>query len=145
MALINAFTLIFSLFLGIHSSATTPVNVPAPSVTQVSTNSPVVTGGSADAATSSQAEKLAKCLTKKGVIMYGAYWCPHCQKQKALFGDAFQYVKYQECAPNGENGNPKACEAAGVQGYPTWEIPGRAKIEGEQTFEDLAKAANCQL
>lgn len=132
MALINVFTLIFSLFLGIHSSATIPAIVPTPQVTEVPTNI-------------SQAEALAKCLTKKGVVMYGAFWCPHCQKQKSLFGNAFQYIKYQECDPKGENGNPKVCDAAGVKGYPTWSIPGHANIEGEQTFEGLAKAASCQL
>jgi thiol-disulfide isomerase/thioredoxin len=131
MALINVFTLIFSLLFGAHPSPTTPASVPVPVVTE----SPAT----------SQAETLAKCLTKKGVIMYGAYWCPHCQKQKALFGDAFQYVKYQECDSNGNNGNPKICEAAGIKGYPTWQIPGSGKIEGEQTFEELAKAADCQL
>lgn len=77
--------------------------------------------------------------------MYGAYWCPHCQKQKALFGEAFQYIKYQECEAKGENGDPKACQAAGVKGYPSWEIPGQGLTEGEQSFEDLAKATGCQL
>ena len=131
MALANAFALIFSLIFGIHSSATISTNVEAPTVT-----------ATFDA---SQVETLAKCLTKKNAIMYGAYWCPHCQKQRALFGDAFQYVKYQECDPKGENSNPKACETAGILNYPTWEIPGHAKMEGEQTLEDLAKASSCQI
>jgi len=30
-------------------------------------------------------DEFAQCLTDKGVKMYGAYWCPHCQAQKALF------------------------------------------------------------
>ena len=29
--------------------------------------------------------------------MYGAYWCPHCQAQKKVFGESFQYVPYVEC------------------------------------------------
>ena len=32
-------------------------------------------------------DALAQCLTAKGVKMYGAYWCSHCQNQKKAFGD----------------------------------------------------------
>ena len=27
---------------------------------------------------------LAQCLKDKGVIFYGAFWCPHCKKQVSL-------------------------------------------------------------
>jgi len=89
--------------------------------------------------------KLAKCLTQSDAIMYGAYWCPHCKVQKSLFGEDFQYIKYQECDPNGEDGDPKACNKAKVEGYPSWGIPGQKNLVGEQTLEDLAKWANCPL
>ena len=42
-------------------------------------------------------DDFAKCLTQKSVVMYGAYWCPHCQAQKKLFGSSFKYVNYVEC------------------------------------------------
>lgn len=80
---------------------------------------------------------LAKCLTEKGVKMYGAEWCGHCQNQKKMFGEAFQFVNYIDC-----DKNVQACDEAAVRGYPTWLINGQ-KYEGEQTLEELASAAGC--
>lgn len=91
---------------------------------------------------SEKKDALAKCLTEKGAKMYGAYWCSHCQNQKKTFGDSFQYVDYVECDAQGPNGNPTACELAGIQGYPTW-IIGGAKYSGEQDLGTLAKIAGC--
>ncbi len=88
---------------------------------------------------------IAQCLTEKGVKFYGAYWCPHCADQKKLFGDAMAYVTYVECDAKGENGNPEACKAAGVNRYPTWAFPGQENITGVHTPEDLAKKANCEV
>lgn len=85
---------------------------------------------------------LAKCLTEKGAKMYGAYWCSHCQNQKAEFGDSFQYINYFECDPAGENANPQACEQAGISGYPTWIINGQ-QYPGEQSFDKLKNLAGC--
>tara|TARA_Y100001968_G_scaffold286084_1_gene286504 strand:- start:27 stop:398 length:372 start_codon:yes stop_codon:yes gene_type:complete len=34
--------------------------------------------------------KLAEHLTKEGVVMYNAYWCPHCHDQKEMFGKKLQ-------------------------------------------------------
>jgi len=81
---------------------------------------------------------LAKYLTEKGVIFYGAYWCSHCKEQKELFGDeAMQYITYYECDPQGENSKAKECEAANIQGCPTWIYNGEKK-EGTQTLDSLA-------
>ena len=33
-----------------------------------------------------QAIALANRLKSRGSLMYGAYWCSHCQNQKELFG-----------------------------------------------------------
>ena len=41
-------------------------------------------------------EEFAQCLRERGVTMYGADWCPHCQDQKTLFGSAFALVPYVE-------------------------------------------------
>lgn len=83
---------------------------------------------------------LAKYLTSKGAIFYGASWCSHCQAQKESFGeDAMKYVPYVECSPNGSSA-PQAeqCTAAGVTGYPTWDIGGQ-KVSGTQTLSKLAE------
>ena len=81
----------------------------------------------------------AQCLTEKGFIMYGAYWCSHCQSQKKLFGDSFKYVSYVECTKE-----TKKCSDAGVVGYPTW-ILSEKKFEGEQSLEKLSQESSCPL
>lgn len=86
---------------------------------------------------------VAKCLTEKGVIMYGAYWCPHCANQKKAFGSDFQFIKYQECDPKGVGGDKAACVKAGVSSYPTWGFPGQGNLVGEQSVAELANLANC--
>lgn len=88
--------------------------------------------------------EVAKCLTQKGVIMYGAYWCPHCLNQKKFFGDDVQFVTYQECDDQGIGGNHKLCLERGVTSYPTWIFPGQGNLTGEQQVADLAKLANCE-
>ena len=42
-------------------------------------------------------DTFAQCLTDNGATMYGSATCPHCQKQKAAFGDSFQKITYVEC------------------------------------------------
>lgn len=84
-------------------------------------------------------DSFAQCLADKGVTMYGAAWCSHCQNQKKLFGGSFQLVPYVEC-PN----TPKLCVDKGVNGYPTW-ILGETKLEGEQTLQKLSQISSCAL
>jgi glutaredoxin len=89
---------------------------------------------------SEQAVKLAAQLTAAGVTMYGAFWCPHCSRQKEMFGQkAWGMVQYVECAPQGYNGAPAVCAAAGVDGYPTWVFADGSQVSGERTLEQLAK------
>lgn len=83
-------------------------------------------------------EALAKYLTQKGAVLYGAYWCPHCQDQKKEFGDALKYVDYVECDPSGENANPDECKAKDIESYPTWIYEGK-KYTGIQSLSDLAQ------
>jgi hypothetical protein len=86
---------------------------------------------------------LAKCLTSKGVIFYGAFWCAHCLNQKKMFGDDMRYIKYVECAEGGEKADPEACKKAGVQRFPSWFFPGQGLTEGEMQPEEMAQKANC--
>ena len=83
-------------------------------------------------------EKLAKFMTEKGMILYGAYWCPHCQDQKKEFGDAIQYIDYVECDAKGAEANPEECVAQGIEGYPTWIYQG-TKYSGLKSLSELAK------
>jgi hypothetical protein len=82
----------------------------------------------------------AQCLSAKGAVMYGAYWCPHCQNEKAAFGSAFSYVNYVECTQE-----TAKCNAAGVQGFPTWIFPDGRRFEGEQGLQKLAEESGCVL
>ena len=50
-----------------------------------------------------EARALAIHLSKTGAKMYGAFWCPHCQQQKAIFGASANRLPYVECSPNGQN------------------------------------------
>ena len=86
--------------------------------------------------------ELAQHLRENDIKMYGAYWCPHCYEQKALFGkEAFAEVEYIECEADGENAQPQVCQAAGIQSYPSWEID--SKVEpGRLSLEELAAVSN---
>jgi thiol-disulfide isomerase/thioredoxin len=84
-------------------------------------------------------DDFAKCLTSKGVTMYGAEWCGHCKNQKELFGDSFKYINYVEC-PN----NQDLCKAMGITGYPTWVVNDNLN-PGEQTLETLSSLSGCPL
>ncbi|MBU0546242.1 hypothetical protein KKA13_03240 [Patescibacteria group bacterium] len=88
---------------------------------------------------------MAQCLTGKGVKYYGTFWCPNCANQKKMFGDDFRYITYIECDPRGENGDPEACRAAGIDRYPTWVFPGQDPTIGTTAPEVLAKKANCDV
>ena len=52
-------------------------------------------------------EALATHLQDNGARFYGAYWCPACQKQKALFTASADRLPYVECTPGGRDG-PRA-------------------------------------
>ncbi len=47
---------------------------------------------------------LAKHLSASGAKFYGAYWCPHCADQKAMFGQAAALLPYIECDPRSPAG-----------------------------------------
>ena len=87
-------------------------------------------------------DNFAKCLSEKGVAMYGASWCSHCQNQKKLFGSSWQYVNYVECAAG--SGQAQACKQKGITGYPTWDISGEL-LPGEITLQALSEKTGCVI
>ena len=97
----------------------------------------VISGCSSNAVVSNKYDELAKCLSANNAVMYGTSWCPHCQNQKKMFSNSFEYINFVDCDASSD-----ACKAAGVQGYPTWVINGTS-YEGEQTVYTLAKSAGC--
>lgn len=81
---------------------------------------------------------LARHLAASGVKFYGAYWCPHCADQKALFGNAAALLPYIECDSRSATGRPQVCAQAGIRAFPTWDF-GDRRIEGVLSLEELAR------
>ena len=85
-------------------------------------------------------ESFAKCVASSGATMYGAAWCPHCQKEKSNFGQYFKYINYVECPDN-----IKLCEDKKITGYPTWEFADGSRAEGEQGIKGISEKTGCLL
>ena len=74
---------------------------------------------------------LAIHLKDSGAVFYGAYWCPRCQAQKALFKASVDRLPYQECTPQGRDGlRALACVNNSIRVFPTW-------IINDQHYEGL--------
>lgn len=96
-------------------------------------------------ATPGEHDAFAQCLGERGAKFYGAYWCPHCQDQKALLGKSEKLLPYIECStPNGQ-GQLQICTDAGIQGYPTWEFSDGERISGVVSLEALSEKTGCEL
>ncbi|NIO10817.1 MAG: Vitamin K epoxide reductase [Deltaproteobacteria bacterium] len=82
---------------------------------------------------------LAEHLEEANAKFYGAYWCPHCEDQKAMFGASAHRLPYIECSPGGRRAPQSAiCRAMNIRSYPTWIINGR-RYTGRLTLKDLAQ------
>jgi Zn ribbon nucleic-acid-binding protein len=90
-------------------------------------------------------DNFAACLTEKGAKFYGAYWCPHCQVQKAMFGKSKDKIPYIECSTADGKGQTEECTNAGITGYPTWIFADMSSSTGEQALEVLAEKTGCVL
>mgnify|MGYP002882682978 CR=1 FL=1 len=87
---------------------------------------------------SSSSIKLAQHLRDQNIILYNAYWCPHCHDQKEMFGkEAVSYLLLIECASDGKDNKAELCKSKGISGYPSWEINGEI-YPGTQTLDELA-------
>jgi thiol-disulfide isomerase/thioredoxin len=105
-------------------------------------------GSSASPASSVPAGKytaFAQCLADKKLTFYGAWWCPHCQNTKSLFGDAVKLLPYVECSTPDGKGRLPVCVDAKVDVYPTWQFPDGSRETGELTLEHLAEKSGCAL
>ncbi len=92
---------------------------------------------------SSEIDNFARCLTEKGAIMYGTFWCPHCAKTKKKFGEAFNFIHYIECDPRGDNEQAELCLSKEIDKYYTWEFSDGTRIISEPTFEQLSQKTGC--
>ncbi len=90
-------------------------------------------------------DKLAQCIKSNGIIFYGAFWCPHCQRTKALFGSAAKHLPYLECSqPDGKT-QTQVCIDKKITTYPTWVRKDGASKTGEHTIQEWASFSGCTL
>ncbi len=85
-------------------------------------------------------DEFAQCLTSKWAIMYGSKTCPHCLKQKEMFGESFQYITYVECTQEAER-----CGNELKWSVPAWKFADGTLVEWLQEFSVLATKTNCVL
>lgn len=90
-------------------------------------------------------DTFAVCIKESGAKFYGAFWCPHCQNQKALFGSSARLLPYIECSTPDGKGQMPICEQAEVEGYPTWKFSDGTVKSGEVLLEMLAELTNCPI
>lgn len=105
----------------------------------------IMIGKSGSSYNSQDVDTFAKCITEKGAVMYGAFWCPHCAKVKKMFGESFRHINYVECDPRGENERSLLCIEKQIEAYATFEFNDdpETRLVGEPTFEELAVATGC--
>ncbi|MFA6515320.1 MAG: thioredoxin domain-containing protein [Candidatus Paceibacterota bacterium] len=92
----------------------------------------------------SKLDGFAQCLKSSGAEFYGAFWCPHCQEQKAEFGSSEQYLPYIECS-NPDNTQTQVCIDKKIEGYPTWIFTDGERLSGKLSLETLAEKTQCVL
>lgn len=90
-------------------------------------------------------DQFAQCLEEKGAVFYGAFWCPHCQAQKKMFGTSHKFLPYVECSTADGNGQTQACIDKGISSYPTWEFADGSLLKGEVDLVTLAEKTSCIL
>ncbi len=91
----------------------------------------------------------AQCLKDKGATFYGAFWCPHCKAQKAMFGSSVKYLPYVECSTPDGTGQTQICIDQKIESYPTWILADGTRLPVESasgvSLETLAAKTGCEL
>ncbi len=96
-------------------------------------------------------DAFAQCLTDRGYVVYGSITCAQCAKQRAMFGDSFQFINEVECKPGYENSETERCVKKKITGTPTWFIEDaegntiRQFDKGVMLLEKLSEASGCPL
>ncbi|MCX6752016.1 MAG: thioredoxin domain-containing protein [Candidatus Nomurabacteria bacterium] len=96
-------------------------------------------------------DAFATCLKDKGAVFYGAFWCPHCQAQKKLFGSSAKLLPYVECSTPDASDQTQVCKDKKIENYPTWELADGTRIPDDSLtgagvkLETLAAKTSCVL
>lgn len=79
---------------------------------------------------------VAKCIGQNSVL-YVQRGCSHCEDQKNLFGDSYQYLNITDCFYETQK-----CINNSIEATPTWVIKSQ-KYVGVQTIETLKNLTGC--
>jgi hypothetical protein len=90
-------------------------------------------------------DKFATCIKDSGATFFGAFWCPHCHEQKALFGPSVDKLPYFECSTPDGSGQTQDCIKEDIKSYPTWKFKDGSVKTGVIPLVDLAKFTGCEL
>ncbi len=86
-----------------------------------------------------EADSFAKCLTEKGVVVFGNDYCEYTVQNLNFFGKSKEYLNYVKCVDNEE-----LCDSKGITITPTWEINGET-YDGVLNFNRLSELSGCIL
>lgn len=81
-------------------------------------------------------ESVAKCIGQNS-ILYVQLGCSHCEDQKNLFGNSYQYLNVTDCFY--ETG---VCINNSIEATPTWVIKDQRYV-GVQTVEKIKELTGC--
>lgn len=91
-------------------------------------------------------DSFAQCINDSGATYYGAFWCPNCKNQEALFGRSARLLPRIECSTPDGKGQLPVCQEAEIGGYPTWTFTSTStRLTGTQSLEALSIATGCPL
>lgn len=91
-------------------------------------------------------DSFAQCINDSGATYYGAFWCPNCKNQEALFGRSARLLPRIECSTPDGKGQLPVCQEAEIGGYPTWTFTSTStRLTGTQSLEALSVATGCPL
>lgn len=94
---------------------------------------------------STKLDGFASCVKDSGATFYGAFWCPHCQAQKAMFKRSARLLPYVECSEADGKTQTAACTEKEIKSYPTWYFKDGSTQTGTLSLEDLASKTGCTI
>lgn len=123
--------------LFVMSGNEAPTATPSASLDSAASTTPLATSDN-------RVVQLAQCLKDSGAVFYGAFWCPHCIRQKELFGkEGVAALAYVECATPDGNSQTQICRDKKIESYPTWEFKDGTRLTGEVSLATLAEKTSC--
>lgn len=90
-------------------------------------------------------DAFAQCISDSGTKYYGAFWCPNCKNQEAMFGRSARLLPRTECSTPDGKGQLPVCKDADIKGYPTWDFPDGSRETGTLPLERLSEKTACPL